>query len=43
MARENPSWGEGDFFTSVTATFQGLYVFVAIEIGSRRCRSDRLR
>jgi len=25
-----------DFFTSVTATFQVLYVFVAIEIGSRR-------
>jgi putative transposase len=25
-----------DFFTSVTATFQILYVFVAIEIGSRR-------
>jgi putative transposase len=25
-----------DFFTSVTATFQLLYVFVAIEIGSRR-------
>ena len=25
-----------DFFTSVTATFQVLYVFVAMEIGSRR-------
>jgi hypothetical protein len=25
-----------DFFTSVTATFQIIYVFVAIEIGSRR-------
>jgi putative transposase len=25
-----------DFFTSVTATFQVLYVFVAIEIGTRR-------
>src|SRR5260370_16916878 len=25
-----------DFFTSVTATFQVLYVFFAIEIGSRR-------
>jgi putative transposase len=25
-----------DYFTSVTATFQVLYVFVAIEIGSRR-------
>ena len=25
-----------DFFTSVTVTFQVLYVFVAIEIGSRR-------
>jgi len=25
-----------DFFTSVTATFQVLYVFVVIEIGSRR-------
>ena len=25
-----------DFFTSVTATFQVLYVFVAIEVGSRR-------
>ena len=25
-----------DFFTSVTATFHVLYVFVAIEIGSRR-------
>ena len=25
-----------DFFTSVTATFQILYVFVAIEVGSRR-------
>ena len=25
-----------DFFTSVTATFQALYVFVVIEIGSRR-------
>jgi len=24
-----------DFFTSVTATFQVLYVFVAMEIGSR--------
>ena len=24
-----------DFFTSVTATFQVLYVFIAIEIGSR--------
>ena len=25
-----------DFFTSITATFQVLYVFVAIEIGTRR-------
>ena len=25
-----------DFFTSVTATFQVMYVFIAIEIGSRR-------
>jgi hypothetical protein len=25
-----------DFFASVTATFQVLYVFIAIEIGSRR-------
>jgi hypothetical protein len=25
-----------DFSTSVTATFQVLYVFVAIEIGTRR-------
>jgi putative transposase len=25
-----------DFFTSVTATFQVLYVFIAMEIGTRR-------
>ena len=25
-----------DFFTSVTATFQMMYVFIAIEVGSRR-------
>ena len=25
-----------DFFTSVTARFQVMYVFIAIEIGSRR-------
>jgi putative transposase len=29
-----------DFFTSVAATFQVLYVFVAVEIGSRRVVSD---
>jgi hypothetical protein len=30
-----------DFFTSVTATFHVLYVFVAIEIGSRRILLQR--
>ena len=31
-----------DLFTSVTATFQVLYVFVAIEIGSRRILYDNV-